>query len=84
MACSSCCWWLLLGIFGDGASNAATFRYGAGSVDASIALYIVAVIIGAVGGQRPNKLASSRPARSKNSHLELTSCEGRSTIAAHA
>ncbi len=46
---------LLLGIFGLWLVQPGHFSYGAGWVDAAIALYIVAVILGAVGGQRPKQ-----------------------------
>ncbi len=46
---------LLLGIFGLWLVHLGDFGYGTGWVDDSIALYILALILGALGGQRPKQ-----------------------------
>lgn len=46
---------LLLGAFGLWLVHLGDFGYGAGWVDDSIALYVVALVLGAVGGQRPKQ-----------------------------
>jgi len=46
---------LLLGSFGLWLVHLGAFGYRAGWVDASIALYLVALILGALGGQRPKQ-----------------------------
>ena len=51
---------LLLGIFGLWLVHLGGFGYGAGWLDDSIALYVVALVLGACGGQRPNGLVASR------------------------
>jgi uncharacterized membrane protein len=46
---------LLLGIFGLWLVHLGHFSYRAGWVDDSIALYLVALVLGALGGQRPKR-----------------------------
>ncbi len=46
---------LLLPIFGLWLVDLGHFGYGSGWVDASIALYVVALALGGVGGQRPKQ-----------------------------
>ncbi len=46
---------LLLPIFGLWLIDLGHFGYGSGWVDAAIALYVVALVLGALGGQRPKQ-----------------------------
>ncbi|MBV9819648.1 MAG: DUF2269 family protein [Solirubrobacterales bacterium] len=46
---------LLLGLFGLWLVHLGGFGYASGWVDASIALYVVALALGALGGQRPKQ-----------------------------
>jgi uncharacterized membrane protein len=62
---------LLLGIFGLWLVDLGDFGYGAGWVDDSIALYLVALVLGAVGGQRP-KRARRLAARLHAEHAAVT------------
>jgi uncharacterized membrane protein len=64
---------LLLG-FGLWLVQLGHFGYGAGWVDAAIALYIVALVLGALGGQRPKRarrLASRLAATGEPASAEL-------------
>jgi uncharacterized membrane protein len=64
---------LLLG-FGLWLVHLGHFGYGAGWVDAAIALYVVALALGGIGGQRPKKarrLASSLTAEGAPASVEL-------------
>jgi uncharacterized membrane protein len=53
---------LLLPIFGLWLVHLGNFGYGAGWVDAAIALYVVSLVLGGLGGQRPKqaRLLASR------------------------
>jgi uncharacterized membrane protein len=62
---------LLLGIFGLWLVHLGQFGYRAGWVDDSIALYLVALVLGALGGQRP-KRARRLAARLHAGHAEAT------------
>lgn len=56
---------LLIGPFGLWLVHLGGFTYGAGWIEASIALYIVALVLGGLGGQRPKqarRLAARMPA----------------------
>jgi uncharacterized membrane protein len=46
---------LLIGAFGLWLVHLGHFGYGSGWVDASIAVYVIALILGAFGGQRPKQ-----------------------------
>jgi uncharacterized membrane protein len=46
---------LLLGAFGLWLVHLGHFGYGAGWVDASIALYVLALVLGALGGRQPKQ-----------------------------
>ncbi|HEY5429783.1 MAG TPA: DUF2269 family protein [Solirubrobacteraceae bacterium] len=62
---------LLLGLFGLWLVHLGDFGYTAGWVDDSIALYVVALVLGAVGGQRP-KQARRLAARLHAEHAAVT------------
>jgi uncharacterized membrane protein len=62
---------LLLGIFGLWLVHLGGFGYGAGWIDNSIALYVIALVLGAFGGQRP-KQARRLAARLHAEHVAVT------------
>jgi uncharacterized membrane protein len=62
---------LLLGAFGLWLVHLGHYGYGAGWVDASIALYALALILGALGGQRP-KQARRLAARLDAANIPVT------------
>jgi uncharacterized membrane protein len=62
---------LTLGIFGLWLVHLGHFGYGAGWIDDSIALYVVALVLGALGGQRP-KQARHLAARLHADNLPVT------------
>lgn len=62
---------LMLGIFGVWLVHLGGFGYDAGWVDDSIALYVVALVLGALGGKRP-KQARRLAARLHAEHVAVT------------
>jgi uncharacterized membrane protein len=61
---------LLLPIFGLWLVHLGHFGYGSGWVDAAIALYVIALVLGALGGRRP-KLARQLASRLAEQHSPM-------------
>ena len=70
---------LLLGVFGLWLVHLSHFGYGSGWVDAAIVLYILALALGGIGGQRPKQ--ARRLASQLASGGSPASCAPYSTIA---
>jgi uncharacterized membrane protein len=63
-------------LFGLWLVHLGRFRYGAGWVDAALALFVLVVVLGAIGGQRPKRarlLAAELAARDEHESEELRS-----------
>lgn len=75
---------LLLGVFGLWLVHLGHFGYGSGWVDAAIVLYILALVLGGIGGQRPKQARRLASHSRAGAARRATSCAPYSTTAPRA